>query len=110
MEPWNGLGWKGLPGSNPLPWAGTTSTRAGGSVPHPIWPWMLLGKSSLLTFALCWKMNPPQADQALLLLDTVLKQFSPNLTHCSAAITHLDIFSFSTNDKPGNKYPFLPTN
>ena len=29
---------------NPLPWAGTSSTRPGCSKPHPTWPWTLPGR------------------------------------------------------------------
>lgn len=107
---WNGLGWKGLLGSNTLPWAGITSTRPAWSGYHPTWPWMLLRKSPLLTLILCWKINPLHANQALLLLETVLEQLSPNPTHCSVAATHLNVFSFPTNgNQEINSYFFLQT-
>lgn len=43
--------------------------------------------------------------------ETVLEQLSPNPTHCSAAVTHLDVFSFSTNaNQEINSHFFLQTN
>ena len=45
----NGLGWEGpyrSSHSNPLPWAGTSSTSPGCSELHPTWPWALPGKAA----------------------------------------------------------------
>lgn len=42
--------------------------------------------------------------------ETVLEQLSPNPTQCSAAVTHLDVFSSSANDnQERNSHFFLQT-
>lgn len=42
--------------------------------------------------------------------ETVLEQLSPNSTHCSAVVTHLDVFSCSLNDNQEiNSHFFLQT-
>ena len=52
--------------SNPLPWAGTPSTRAGCSKPHPTWPWALpgLGQPQLL-WAPCASASAPHREELL---------------------------------------------
>jgi len=64
-ESWNGLGWKGplkAIQSNPLQWAGTSSTTSGCSEPHPTWPWMFPGMGHRPPlWATCARVSPPSS-------------------------------------------------